>query len=46
MLRKLSLGLILSTILFITFAAANTHLNVKYRHVLNGHEQLNDQIAN
>lgn len=46
MIRKLSLGFILSTILFIALVAANRHLNVKYRNVMNGHEQLTDQIAN
>lgn len=45
MTLKSSLVLILSTILFITLVAANRHLNVKYRHVLAGHEQLTSEIA-
>ncbi len=44
MIKKISFTLLLLSIL-IAFTTSNSHLNIKYRNVFNGHEKLTKEIA-
>ena len=45
MSKSISLILLLLSVAFIYEATSNSHLNVKYRHFLNGHQKLTKEVA-